>query len=234
MFHGVFTQSLLGKARDRGVVDIRVQDLRLYCEDKHRTADDRPFGGGPGMVLKAEPIYKALQELKAGTPLRGLGKKKKAQRPTVVFMSPQGQALTQSLADELSQRNHLVILAGHYEGIDERLMDWVDLEVSIGDVVLTGGEIPAMALVDCVARKKAGVVKEEASLTWDSFAAGWGGRLDCPHYTRPSEWQGRPVPKVLLSGDHKAVQSWREEMSRKATEKKRPDLLEREKKKMKK
>jgi tRNA (guanine37-N1)-methyltransferase len=225
MFEGVFSESLLGKARLRKLVDLRVSDIRDFALDKHRTADDRPYGGGPGMVLKPEPLWGALKAAGAGGPLRGPGARKNARRPTVIYLSPQGRPLTQKLADELAKKKQLVLVAGHYEGIDERIFDWVDMEVSVGDVVLTGGEIPAMALVDAVVRKVPGVVKENASLEWDSFAGGWEGRLDCPHFTRPAEWRGRSVPDILLGGDHQEIQSWREKESRTATKKKRPDLV---------
>lgn len=225
MFEGVFSESLLGKARLRKLVDLRVSDIRDFALDKHRTADDRPYGGGPGMVLKPEPLWGALKAAGAGGPLRGPGARKNARRPTVIYLSPQGRPLTQKLADELAKKKQLVLVAGHYEGIDERIFDWVDMEVSVGDVVLTGGEIPAMALVDAVVRKVPGVVKENTSLEWDSFAGGWEGRLDCPHFTRPAEWRGRSVPDVLLGGDHQEIQSWREKESRTATKKKRPDLV---------
>lgn len=225
MFEGVFSESMIGRARDRKLVDLRVTDIRDFALDKHRTADDRPYGGGPGMVLKAEPLWGALKAVGAGFPLRGLGSRKNARRPTVIYLSPQGRPLTQELANQLAKKRRLVLIAGHYEGIDERIFDWVDMEVSVGDVVMTGGEIPAMALVDSVVRKVPGVVKEAASLEWDSFADGWEGRLDCPHFTRPAEWRGRSVPDVLLGGDHKEIQLWREKESRTATKKKRPDLV---------
>jgi tRNA (guanine37-N1)-methyltransferase len=215
----------MGRARDRKLVDVRVCDIRDFALDKHSTADDRPYGGGPGMVLKPEPLWGALKAVGAGIPLRGPGARKSVRRPTVIYLSPQGQPLTQPLADQLAKKSRLVLVAGHYEGIDERIFDWVDMEVSVGDVVLTGGEIPAMALVDSVVRKVPGVVKETASLEWDSFAGGWEGRLDCPHFTRPAEWRGRSVPDVLLGGNHQDIQSWREKESRVATKKKRPDLV---------
>lgn len=225
MFAGVFSESLLGRARDRKLVDLRISDIRDFALDKHRTADDRPYGGGPGMVLKPEPLWGALKSVGAGTPLKGLGGRKNARRPTVIYLSPQGRPLTQPLADELAKKKRLVLIAGHYEGIDERIFDWVDFEVSVGDVVLTGGEIPAMALVDAVVRKVPGVVKENASLEWDSFAGGWEGRLDCPHFTRPAEWRGRSVPDILLGGNHREIQAWRGSASQTATKKKRPDLV---------
>jgi tRNA (guanine37-N1)-methyltransferase len=227
MFAGVFSESLLGRAQDRKLVDLRVSDIREFARDKHRTADDRPYGGGPGMVLKPEPLWGALKALGAGAPLRGKGARtSNARRPMVIYLSPQGRPLTQPLADELAKKKRLVLIAGHYEGIDERIFDWVDMEVSVGDVVLTGGEIPAMALVDAVVRKVPGVVKENASLEWDSFAVGWEGRLDCPHFTRPAEWRGRSVPDILLGGNHREIQAWRGSASHTATKKKRPDLVQ--------
>lgn len=225
MFEGVFSESLLGKARDRKLVDLRVLDIRDFALDKHRTADDRPYGGGPGMVLKPEPLWGALKSVGAGSPVRGPDAGENTRRPMVIYLSPQGRPLTQRLADELAKKKRLVLIAGHYEGIDERMFDWVDLEVSVGDVVLTGGEIPAMVLVDAVVRKVPGVVKENASLEWDSFAKGWDGRLDCPHYTRPAEWRGRSVPDILLGGNHREIQAWRASASCTATKKKRPDLV---------
>jgi len=218
MFDGVFTESLLGKAQAKGLVRLAAHDIRDHADDKHRTVDDRPFGGGPGMVMKPEPLFRALRALKV--PARG---RKKGQK--VIFLSPQGRPLTQTLAESLSREKHLVLLCGHYEGIDERLMDWIDFEVSVGDVVYTGGEIPAMALTDAVVRNVPGVVKEADSLLWDSFAAGWKGLLDCPHYTRPADWRGQKVPPVLLEGNHAAIQAWRTEQALANTKKKRPDLL---------
>jgi tRNA (guanine37-N1)-methyltransferase len=226
MFEGVFSESLLGKARDKKLVNVRVSDIRNFALDKHRQADDRPYGGGPGMVLKPEPLLGALTAVGAGSPLRGPGSRKRTARPVVIYLSPQGRPLTQSLADKLAKMKRLVLIAGHYEGIDERIFDWVDFEVSVGDVVLTGGEIPAMALVDAVVRKVPGVVKESASLEWDSFATGWEGRLDCPHFTRPAKWRGRSVPDVLLGGNHREIDVWRGTASRTATKDKRPDLLQ--------
>ncbi|MBI4395689.1 MAG: tRNA (guanosine(37)-N1)-methyltransferase TrmD [Elusimicrobia bacterium] len=219
MFPGVLSESLLGKAREKGLVDLRVQDIREHAEDKHRTVDDRPYGGGPGMVMKPEPLLRALRAV--GVP----EKKGKTSTPFVIYLSPQGVPLTQSLADDLARKKRLVFLCGHYEGVDERIFDWIDLEVSIGDVVLTGGEIPAMAVLDAVARKVPGVVKEPESLLQDSFAPGWEGHLDCPHYTRPAEWRGRRVPDVLLQGHHEAIQAWRAEQSLRRTRQRRPDLL---------
>lgn len=232
MFEGVFAESLLGKARQKGLLDIRVRDIRDHADDRHRTVDDRPYGGGPGMVMKPEPLFRALRA--AGVPARAKGRsfptgrpaqKRRGQGPWVVYLSPQGEPLTHGLAKSLARKKHLVLVCGHYEGIDERLLDWVDAEVSVGDAVYTGGEIPAMALADAAARQIPGVVQQEDSLRYDSFAEGWDGLLDCPHYTRPALWRGRKVPDVLLGGDHKAIQSWRRQEALRNTRSKRPDLL---------
>jgi tRNA (guanine37-N1)-methyltransferase len=214
MFDGPLTESLLGRARKRGLIDLRIHDLRDFTEDvRHRTIDDRPFGGGAGMVLQAEPVYRALKKIRASK--KGPGK------PYVIFLSPQGSVLTQANAQTLSQKPWLILICGHYEGIDERLMRWIDAEISIGDYVLTGGELPAMVLADVVLRWVPGVVKEAESLRNDSFQQ---DRLDHPHYTRPALWRGQRVPAVLLSGDHEQIRAWRSEMARQTTLKKRPDL----------
>jgi tRNA (guanine37-N1)-methyltransferase len=220
MFEGFFSESLLGKARQKGLADLRVHDIREHAEGRHRNVDDRPYGGGPGMVLMAEPVFRALRA--AGVP----EKPRKRSGPFVVFLSPQGKPLTQSLVRELGRKKHLVLLCGHYEGVDERVFDWIDLEVAVGEAVYTGGEAPAMALVDAVVREIPGVVKERDSLVWDSFAEGWNGGLDCPHYTRPAVWRGRRVPDVLLSGDHGRIHEWRREQAARNTRRKRPDLYQ--------
>lgn len=219
MFEGPMSESLLGRARDRGVIDVRIHNLRDWSGDvRHRKVDDRPYGGGPGMVLQAEPIFEALKAVRAqGTKVFG-----KKSKPYVIYLSPQGPVLTQAVAQSLTQRPWLVFLCGHYEGVDERAMLWVDEEVSIGDYVLTGGELPAMVLADAVLRWIPGVVKEPESLAEESFQE---GRLDYPHYTRPAVWRGEKVPAVLLSGDHSAVRTWRRDQALKATRQKRPDLL---------
>ena len=219
MFEGPFSESLLGKAQARGFVDLRVHDLRSFTTDRHRTMDARPYGGGPGMVMLAEPIFRALRSL--GVPAR----KRKNRGPTVVFLSPQGKPLTQNRAAGLSKKKRLILLCGHYEGIDERLFSWIDEEISVGDVVYTGGEIPAMAVTDAVVRLVPGVVQRQDSLTWDSFGSGWQGRLDCPHYTRPDRWRNQRVPEVLLGGNHRDIQEWREQAALRSTKRKRPDLL---------
>jgi len=212
MFVGPLTESLLSRAQEKQIVDIKVHDLRSFTEDKHHSVDDRPFGGGCGMVMKPEPIYRALKKLRP--------KKTKGQQ--VIFLSPQGKTLDQKLVKELSSYRHLILLCGHYEGVDERVMNWVDREISIGDYVLTGGELPAMVLVDSVMRMLPGVVKEASSVERDSF---YNGLLDYPNYTRPEEFKGARVPEILFSGHHARVEQWRRQQSLIATWKKRPDLL---------
>jgi tRNA (guanine37-N1)-methyltransferase len=214
MFTGPLTESLLGKAREKGLIDLRLHDLRDFTPDaRHRSVDDRPFGGGAGMVLQAEPVYRALRHIRASAQ----GKEK----PYVAYLTPQGKVLTQAVAQALSERPWVVLICGHYEGIDERLMRWVDAEISIGDYVLTGGELPAMVLADVVLRLVPGVVKEAASILHDSFQ---NSRLDHPHYTRPAVWRGKRVPAVLLSGDHGLIRTWRAHQAHVTTLKKRPDM----------
>lgn len=189
MFDGPMSESLLGRARDRGVLEVRIHNLRDWsADDRHRTVDDRPYGGGPGMLLQAEPIYQALSALKKDG-AKNFGKKIK---PHVIYLSPQGRVLTQSAAASLAKRPWIILLCGHYEGIDERIMGWVDQEISIGDYVLTGGELPAMVLADTVIRLVPGVIKDPESLVQESFQ---DGRLDYPHYTRPAVWKGKKVPR---------------------------------------
>jgi tRNA (guanine37-N1)-methyltransferase len=215
MFEGPLTESMLARAQDAGHVKVLVHNLRDWSDDpRHQKVDDRPFGGGAGMVIRPEPVYRALKSLKAVT--------KSKTKPLVILMSPQGKVLSQTLAVTLAKSKRVVLLCGHYEGFDERIMEWVDLEVSMGPYVLTGGEIPAMAVVDVVSRFVSGVVGDPESVKNDSFA---NGLLDYPHYTRPQEWRGRKVPEILLSGDHKKIATWRKEAALKQTKKKRPDLL---------
>lgn len=214
MFSEVLSESIIGRASERGLLNVRVHDIREYTEGKHRQADDSPYGGGAGMVMKAEPIARAIKEAK--------GSREKGQGARVIFMCPSGQLLTQEKAIDLSKLENLIILCGHYEGIDERAKGLIDEEISIGDYVLTGGEIPAMVLVDAVVRQIPGVVKEEDSVVNDSF---FKGLLDYPSFTRPEEWEGEKVPEVLISGDHKRVEEWRRKQCLKRTLFKRPDLL---------
>ncbi len=214
MFQGPFEESLLGRARQKSLIEVKVHSLRKWSDDeRHQKVDDRPFGGGAGMVIQPEPLYRAIKEL-AGT-----GKNRKA---WVVYLSPQGRVLTQKRAGELSKKKHLVLLCGHYEGIDERVMGWIDEEISIGDYVLTGGELPAMVLADTVARLVPGVVGDPESIVNESFM---NGRLDYPHYTRPRQWRGKEVPQKLLTGHHHEIAAWREQAGQEQTKRKRPELL---------
>ena len=219
MFEGPLSESLLGKARERGVVQLFIHNLRDFSQDlKHHKVDDRPFGGGAGMVIQAEPVYQALGHIEKA----GRSRFSKHAKPYVVFLSPQGRPLRQKVAQELSEKPWLVFLCGHYEGLDERAMRYIDEEVSIGDYVLTGGELPAMVLADVVIRLVPGVVKELTSIEQDSFQ---NGLLDHPHYTRPAAWRGQKVPEVLLTGHHEKIQDWRKQQATAATKKKRPDLM---------
>jgi tRNA (guanine37-N1)-methyltransferase len=219
MFEGPLSESLLGRARERRLVTVHIHNLRDFSADpKHHAVDDRPYGGGAGMVIQAEPVYQALRSLGA------VGRKNAKQKPYVIYLSPQGRVLTQAVAKELVRHPRLILLCGHYEGIDERAMRWVDEEISIGDFVLTGGELPAMVVAESVIRLVPGVVKEADSIAQDSFQ---NGLLDHPHYTRPALWRRRSVPAVLLSGNHQEIREWRHRQARTATLKKRPDLLSR-------
>ncbi len=219
MFPPVLGAGVIGRAIDRGVAQTRVHDLRRFSFDPHGRVDDRPFGGGPGMVMSAQPIVDAVEEVESLD-----------DRPaTRIVTSPQGVPLTQDLAANLAARPRLLVVAGRYEGIDERAMDVLQpLEVSVGDVVVSGGEIPAMLLVDAVIRLLPGALGDETSAVEDSFSVrDEAGRplLDCPHYTRPRRWRGRLVPKALLDGDHAAIDRWRGEQRLLRTRDRRPDLL---------
>jgi tRNA (guanine37-N1)-methyltransferase len=217
---GALTESLIGKAAQKKIISVKVTDIRFFSRDKHKKVDDRPFGGGGGMVLKPEPLYNAIKS--TGVKKKNSLYKNRYTKPCVIYMSPQGKTLNNEIVRNLSKFKHLVLVCGHYEGIDERVMSYVDEEISIGDYVLTGGEIPAMVLVDAVARMLPGVVKEEYSVTNDSF---YNGLLDYPHYTRPAVFRGHRVPAVLLSGDHKKIEQWRKKEAYRRTEERRPDLI---------
>jgi tRNA (guanine37-N1)-methyltransferase len=213
MFQGPLTESLLGRAHEKGLIQIKVHSLRQWSDDpRHQKVDDRPFGGGAGMVIRPEPLYRAI---------KALGGMKKAKKPWVVYLSPQGRVLNQKTAATLAKKKHLIFICGHYEGIDERVMEWVDEEVSIGDYVLTGGELPAMVVADATARLVPGVVGDPESLVNESFS---DGALDYPHYTRPSVWRKRNVPAQLLSGNHAEIARWRRQTALEATKRKRPDV----------
>lgn len=211
MFAPVMDASIMGRAKEKGLLEWGCVNPRDFSEDKHRKVDDRPFGGGPGMVLMAEPLAKAVKSVK-----------KKGSK--VIFLSPQGETLTDGKASKLAKEKHLVFVCGHYEGVDERAMSLFDEELSIGDYVLTGGELPAMVVADAVARKLPGVLKKEDAAESESFVS---GLLDFPQYTRPREWRGSEVPEILFSGDHKKIAEWRHKAAKSATKRKRPDLLSR-------
>jgi tRNA (guanine37-N1)-methyltransferase len=210
MLEGVLGESMLRMAREHGVVDVRVVDLRDYTEGRHRVADDYPFGGGGGMVLKPEPLFAAVEAVRGP-------------ESHVVLLCPQGTTFTQATATRLARVRHLVLLCGHYEGVDERVRaHLVDEEVSIGDYVLTGGELPAMVMLDAVVRLLPGALGDPDGAVRESFVA---GRLDYPQYTRPAEFRGLSVPEVLLSGDHGRIARWRRREALRRTLARRPDLL---------
>jgi tRNA (guanine37-N1)-methyltransferase len=205
-------ESMMKRAQEKGLVEIRSHNLRDWTTDKHRITDDAPYGGGQGMVLKCEPIFAAVEALKSAH-----------QQTRVVLMSPAGRRFDQGMAAGFSKMSHLIILCGHYEGVDQRVIDHlVDDEISIGDYVLTNGAIAAVVFVDAVVRLLPGVLGDEASAQDDSFSH---GRLEFPHYTRPVEFRGWRVPEILLSGNHAAITTWREEEALKKTRLVRPDLL---------
>ena len=203
--------SIVGRAIENDIFSLNPVNIRDYSSNKHKKVDDYPFGGGPGMVMTPEPLCRSIEACK-------LGKKSK-----VIYLSPQGRKYNQSLAKELAQEEHLILLCGHYEGIDNRVIeDYVDMEISIGDYVLTGGEIPAMALVESVVRLLPGTLSQEDSFTEESH---YNGLLEHPQYTRPREYRGREVPEVLLSGHHGNIEKWKRYEALKATYIKRPDML---------
>lgn len=213
MFQGPFSESILKHAADKGLIDVRVHNIRDFAVDKHRVTDDYPYGGGAGMVMKVEPLAACIESVKSA-------------RPTskVVLTTPRGKLLDQSMARELAAEDGLIIICGRYEGVDERVRDlFVDREISIGDFVLTGGEPAAMVLVDAVARLLPGVLGSEESAADDSFSH---GLLEYPHYTRPPEFRGVSVPPVLLSGNHREIERWRRRESLRKTYLMRPELLE--------
>ena len=214
MCETVLSESIIGRARERGFVDIHCVNIRDFTADKHNRVDDAPYGGGMGMLMQAQPIYDCYQSLCENA----------EDRPHLVYMSPQGQTLTQEKVKSLAQMPHLVLLCGHYEGVDERILDEiVDEEISIGDYVLTGGELPAMVLADAVCRMLDGVLPNDEAKSLESH---YNGLLEYPQYTRPPVWHGVSVPDVLLSGHHENIEKWRHEQSLLRTFLRRPDLLE--------
>jgi tRNA (guanine37-N1)-methyltransferase len=210
MLDGFIGESMMKRAVQQGAVEFRKIDLRDFTDDKHRTTDDRPFGGGPGMVMKPEPLFKAIEF--ARTP-----------DAKVILMCPQGRPFKQSIAKTYSSEKHLIIVCGHYEGVDERVREaLVDDEISIGDYVLTNGTLAAAVIIDAVVRLLPGVVGGEGAVDQESFS---DGLLEYPHYTRPAEFRGMTVPEILLSGDHAEIARWRAEQSQRRTTERRPDLL---------
>ncbi len=213
MFEGYISESILGNACRQGLISIQLKNIRDFAAGKHKVTDDYSFGGGCGMVMKAEPIALAIEH--AASEAAGMARR-------VIMTSPQGRRFTQDDAVRLSGYDQLVIVCGHYEGVDERVSSLVDEEVSVGDFVLTGGEVPAMAIVDAVSRMIPGVLGHEMSAPSDSF---FSGLLDYPHYTRPRLWRGIPVPDVLLSGDHERIRAFRRRLQLERTRDRRPDLF---------
>ncbi|MCI8934399.1 MAG: tRNA (guanosine(37)-N1)-methyltransferase TrmD [Clostridiaceae bacterium] len=211
MIEGVLGQSIIGRAREFGLIEITAHNIRDYSPDKRRRTDDYPYGGGMGMVMQCEPLYQAWLAARQGQPVH------------TILMSPQGTPFCQQKAKELLTRDRFILVCGHYEGVDQRFIDeCVDEEISLGDFVLTGGEIAAAAIADAVCRMVPGVLAEDASFTEESHFA---GLLEYPQYTRPEQWRGRQVPEILLSGHHKNIQDWRRLQSLLRTQRRRPDLF---------
>ena len=209
MFAGPLDESIIKRARDAGLLDLTIHQLRDYTHDRHKTVDDRPFGGGPGMLLKPEPIFEAVEKIAR-------------EKTRVILMSPSGRPFTQAIARELAQLDDLLFVTGHYEGFDERIREELaDDELSIGDYVLTNGALPVMVVVDAVTRLLPGVLGDDESSSDESFS---GAQLEYPHYTRPAEFRGLKVPDVLLSGNHAEIAKWRAEQAKLRTNKRRPDL----------
>ncbi|MGV3489633.1 MAG: tRNA (guanosine(37)-N1)-methyltransferase TrmD [Tuberibacillus sp.] len=214
MFSGVFHESILKKASERELVSFRVTNFREFADNKHRKVDDYPYGGGAGMVLMPQPLFDAIDHVK----------EQSTSKPRVILMTPQGERFNQKKAEELAQEDHLIFVCGHYEGYDERIREHlVTDEISIGDFVLTGGELAAMVIVDSVVRLLPGVLGNETSPVSDSFST---GLLEHPQYTRPADFRGMKVPDVLLSGNHALIEEWRKKESLRRTLERRPDLLE--------
>jgi tRNA (guanine37-N1)-methyltransferase len=208
MFAGPLDFSMVKRARDAGILDLRVINLRDYTHDRHKTVDDKPFGGGPGMLLKPEPIFEAVENLANA-------------KTRVVMLTPTGRKFNQEVARELSQQEHLLFLCGAYEGFDERVRTLAHDEISLGDFVLTNGALPAMVMIDAITRLLPGVLGDDQSSADESFSH---GQLEYPHYTRPAEFRGMKVPDVLLSGNHAEIEKWRREQAKLRTKERRPDL----------
>ena len=217
MCEAVLGESIVGRGRKNGFIEINCHNIRDYTLNKHRRVDDKAYGGGTGMVMQAQPVYDCIMDITEQA--------KPLEKPSrIIYMSPQGKTLTQQLVKELAQEEHLVLLCGHYEGVDQRVLDELDAEeISVGDYVVTGGELPALIVADAVARLQEGVLPNEDAFSDESH---YNGMLEHPQYTRPEEWRGRKVPEVLLSGHHRNVAKWQLEQSELVTMKKRPDMLD--------
>ena len=214
MCEAVLGESIVGRARKAGKIEVHCRQIREYTQDKHRRVDDTPYGGGMGMVMQCEPIYNCYMAVCD----------EMSCKPHTIYMSPKGKVLTQQRAVELSKMDNILIICGHYEGVDQRVIDKiVDEELSIGDYVLTGGELPAMVLTDCVARMCEGVLSDDICFEEESI---YSGLLEYPHYTRPEVWEGESVPPILLSGHHANIEKWRHEQSLELTKERLPDLYE--------
>ncbi len=214
MCSSVYSESIIGRAVLKGILEIKAHNIRDYSADKHRRVDDTPYGGGMGMLMQAQPIYDCYKAVCDDI----------CKNPHVIYMSPKGKVLTQDKARELSALENIVVLCGHYEGVDERVLEEiVDEEISVGDYVLTGGELPALVLIDCVARMVDGVLPNEEAFSCESH---YNGLLEHPQYTKPYEWNNKKVPDVLISGHHANIEKWKHEQSLIATFNKRPELLE--------
>ena len=212
-FDSVMNESIMKRAQQKGILEFKAHDLRDWTHDTHRTTDDEPYGGGQGLVMKCEPIFEATDDLFAAA----------GKRPFVIIPTPEGAPLTDAMTLELAERDHLFFICGHYEGIDERVYSLADACISIGDYVLTSGELASMVIIDAVVRRVDGVLGDEGSAVDESF---YDGLLEYPHYTRPAEFRGMKVPDVLLSGHHANIAAWRHEQSLLRTYERRPDLLE--------
>ena len=212
MFAGPLDESIVMRARETGLLDLKIHNLRDWAHDRHKTVDDRPFGGGPGMLLKPEPLFEAIESLKR-------------EKTRVILMSPAGRKFNQAIAHELAQQEDLLLVTGHYEGFDGRVREKLaDDELSIGDYVLTNGALPAMVVIDAVVRLLPGALGDDESSHDESFSPGMPG-LEYPQYTRPAEFRGMKVPEVLLSGNHAEIEKWRREQTKALTKKRRPDLM---------
>ena len=209
MIDQTLSHSIVGRARKAGIIKLATLSPRVFTTDKHQTIDDRPYGGGPGMLMKAEPLYQAIKKLRKKTSF-------------VILTSPRGQTFDQTLAKKLAKKRHLIFVCGHYEGIDARIYPQVDLEVSLGNFILTGGELAACTMIDAITRLQKGTFKKQDVTTKESFEE---GLLEAPQYTRPEVWRGKRVPAVLLNGNHKEIEAWKHEQALQLTKKMRPDLL---------